>query len=83
MYSACHGLFGHMEYVFLSDVYGVSFIAAMSPTAEIAVFLFITLYTSNIHRIVVLCTNIWNAFDTSDIILSKIEDLFLQIMHFL
>jgi hypothetical protein len=61
----------------------------MSLTAEIAAFLFlflflfiITLYTSNIYHIVLLCTNIWSFFDTSDIILSEIEDLFSQIMNF-
>ena len=60
----------------------------MSLTAEIAAFLFsilfsfaIMLYTSNIYHIVLLCNNIWSSFDTSDIILSEIADLFLQIMH--
>ena len=58
----------------------------MLLTAEIVAFLFsfvTTLYTGNIYHIVLLCTNIRSSFDISDMILSKIEDLFLQIINFL
>jgi hypothetical protein len=46
-------------------------------TAEMVSFLFsfvIMLYTI----IVLLCTNIWSSFDTSDINLSEIEHLFCK-----
>ena len=58
----------------------------MLLTAEIVAFLFsfvTTLYTGNIYHIVLLYTNIRSSFDISDMILSKIEDLFLQIINFL
>ena len=35
-----------------------------------------------IYHIISLCTNIWSSINASDIILSEIEYLFLQIMHF-
>ena len=58
----------------------------MSLIADTAAFLFLfisTLYASNIYHIVLLCTNIWSSFDIFDIILSEIEDLFLQVACFL
>jgi hypothetical protein len=80
------GIPGVLWFIQTSGLYIFFSVYGGSLTAEMAAFLFLfvtTLYTRNIYHIVLLCTNIWSFFDTSDIILSEIEDLFSQIMHFL
>jgi len=77
-------------YVFLSSVYRVWFIftrllllCLQWPKLQLFCSHLVLCCTLLISIILLLCTNIQSTFDTSDIILSEIEDLFLQIMYFL
>ena len=66
-----------------SDPFSQGYVTDCLNCGLLVLVLIIMLSTSNIYYIVLLPTNIWSSFDTSDIILSEIENLSLQVVNFL